>query len=145
MEINRNDSSCSLADMHEKMHVNQKCCHKLYVLSQNDPTTYFRKILRKVFSLEESSALSESAAVGGGVEMSGTDMVELAVDGAGDALPMVEPDEAYAAMPRRDKQASRGFVGRGCYRRGHTSAHIARKTTTACLEQNDKSASRHCW
>ena len=67
----------------------------------NHRDTYFRKILRNVLSFEESSALSDTCAVGGGVEMSGTEMVELAADGAGDDRSMVEPDEAYAIARRR--------------------------------------------
>src|SRR3954462_5403936 len=61
-------------------------------------TTYFRSMLKNVLSLEGSSALSETAEVGEGVEMDGMDAVELAADGAGDACSMVEPEEAYAIL-----------------------------------------------
>jgi hypothetical protein len=55
-------------------------------------------MLKKVLSFEESSALSETAVVGGGVEMDGMETVELAVEGAGDARSMVELEEAYAML-----------------------------------------------
>jgi hypothetical protein len=60
--------------------------------------TYFRNILKKVLSFEESSTLSETAAVVGGVETDGMETVELAVEGTGDSRSMVEPDEAYAML-----------------------------------------------
>jgi hypothetical protein len=60
--------------------------------------TYFRSMLKNVLSFEESSALSETAEVGGGVEMDGIEAVELAADGAGDAWSMVELEEAYAIL-----------------------------------------------
>jgi hypothetical protein len=55
-------------------------------------------MLKKVLSFEESSALSETAVVGGGVEMDGMETAELAVEGAGDARSIVEPEEAYAMV-----------------------------------------------
>jgi hypothetical protein len=55
-------------------------------------------MLKKVLSFEESSALSEAALVGGGVEMDEMETVELAVEGAGDARSIVEPEEAYAML-----------------------------------------------
>lgn len=55
-------------------------------------------MLRNVFNLEESSTLSDTVAVGGGVEISGTEIVELAADGAGEGRSMVDPDEAYAML-----------------------------------------------
>jgi hypothetical protein len=57
-------------------------------------------MLKKVLIFEESSALSETAEVGGGVEIDGMETVELAVDGAGDARSMVDPEEAYAMLDR---------------------------------------------
>ena len=53
-------------------------------------------MFKKVLSFEGSSALSGTVAVGGGVGMDGTETVELAVEGVGDARSMVEPEEAYA-------------------------------------------------
>jgi hypothetical protein len=55
-------------------------------------------MLKKVLSLEVSSALSEPAAVGGGVDVEAVEAVELAVEGAGDTRSMVEPEEAYAML-----------------------------------------------
>jgi hypothetical protein len=55
-------------------------------------------MLKNVLSFEESSALSETAEVGGGVEMDGMEAVELAADGAGDTWSMVELEEAYAIL-----------------------------------------------
>jgi len=52
-------------------------------------------MLKNVLSFEGSSAaLSETAEVGGGVEMDGMEVVELVADGAGDAWSMVEFEEA---------------------------------------------------
>jgi hypothetical protein len=58
--------------------------------------TYFRSMPRKILSFEESSALSEITTVGGGVGVDGMETLELAVEGAGDARSVVEPEEAYA-------------------------------------------------
>ena len=55
-------------------------------------------MLKKVLSFEVSSALSETAEVGGGVEIDGMEAVELALEGAGDARSIVEPEEAYAML-----------------------------------------------
>lgn len=55
-------------------------------------------MLKNVLSLEVSSALSETAAVGGGVDVDGMEAVEPAEEGAGDARSMVEPEEAYAML-----------------------------------------------
>jgi hypothetical protein len=59
---------------------------------------YFRSMLKNVLSFEGSSALSETAEVGGGVEMDGMEVVELVADGVGDAWSMVELEEAYAIL-----------------------------------------------
>ena len=60
-------------------------------------------MLKNVLSFDESSALSETAEVGGGVEMDGIEAVELAADGAGDAWSMVELEEAYAILGQVDE------------------------------------------
>ena len=70
--------------------------------------TYFRRMLKNVRSFEGSSALSVTVVVGGGVEMDGTETVELVAEGAGDARSMVEPEEAYAMFDRlQDSRLSR--------------------------------------
>ena len=62
-------------------------------------------MLKNVLSFEGSSALSETAEVGGGVEMDGMEVVELVADGAGDAWSMVELEEAYAILRSGLKRA----------------------------------------
>ena len=58
-------------------------------------------MLKNVLSFDESSALSETAEVGGGVEMDGIEAVELVADGAGDTwsiVELVELEDAYAIV-----------------------------------------------
>ena len=49
-------------------------------------------MLKNVFNFEVSSVLSESAAVGGGVDTDGIETMELAVEGAGEARPIVDAE-----------------------------------------------------
>jgi hypothetical protein len=53
---------------------------------------------KNILSFEESSALSEITTIGGGVGVDGIEAVELAVEGAGDARSVVEPEEAYSML-----------------------------------------------
>ena len=57
-------------------------------------STYCRSMPKNVLIFEESSDLSVSVTVGGGVVRAGAETVELAAEGVGDARPVVEPEEA---------------------------------------------------